>query len=334
MAELLVTNQVGAREDLADLIAIADQKATPLVSGARKSSSPTNVLFSWLTDGYDQPSLAGVLSNEDANTFANPAAQRARLHGRVMKVRRLPKVDDMAESISDVAGIGIKKEMSRAITKSLKELARDWESIFCSDQDSAEQTGSTPFKTRGLGAWVNDSATGDLPVPAEYRTPATSISTATIANTTETVVQNLLQSIYEKTGVVGSFTLLCGPTLKRAFAAMTQTQFSTVNPGASVRVYNADLVANKIESKIDVFVGDFGALALTPSLFLRKDVSEAASLRSGFILDMDGVHIRYNRRPRYTPLENAGGGPRGIIDAIAALQVDNPLNHGAIKTAA
>lgn len=336
MAELLVTSQVGAREDLSDLIAVADQKSTPLVSAAKKSSAATNVLFSWQADSLDTPQLAGVMSNADAATFVNPAAARARLYGRVQKMWRLPKVDDLAESVSDVAGVGTKKEMARAIAKGIKELGRDLEAVFCSDQDSQEQSApSTPYLTRGLGSWINNSVQADTAtaVPAAYRTPAASISTATLANTTDTVVQGLLQSIYEQTGKSKTFTLLCGPMLKRAFTGFTQVQFGTANTGAVVRTFNQNMTDNTIEYKVDVFIGDFGELRLVPSLFLRKDVSDAASLRSGFIVDMDGVSIRYNRRPRYKPLEDAGGGPRGIIDTIAALQVDNPLTHGAIKTA-
>jgi hypothetical protein len=69
-------------------------------------------------------------------------------------------------------------------------------------------------------------------------------------------------------------------------------------------------------------------------LFLAKDQVTASQLRRGYILDMDGVSIRYNRRPRYMPLDDAGGGPRGIVDTIAALQVDNPLVHGKIASTA
>ena len=335
MAELLPSNQVGAREDLADLIAIADQKATPLVSAARKSTAPTNPLFSWLVDGYAAVDRSGVLSNEDATTFSNPAEQRARLYGRIQKLWRKPKVSDIAESVTDVAGIGIKREMANAVTRSLKEIARDLEATFCSDQDSTEESGATPFKTRGLGSWISSSAQADsgTAVPTAYRTPSTSISTATIADTTESVIQGLLQSVYEQTGKSKTFTLLCGPTLKRRFTEMTQVQFGTTNTAAVVRTYNADLSDNKISYKVDVFSGDFGEIMLVPSLYIRTDVSSAASLRSGFLVDMDGVHIRYNRRPRYTPLPDLGGGPRGVIDTIAALQVDNPLTHGKIATA-
>jgi len=300
MAELLPSLQVGAREDLADLIAIADQKATPLVSAARKSTAPTNPLFSWLVDGYAAVDRSGVLSNEDATTFSNPAEQRARLYGRIQKLWRKPKVSDIAESVSDVAGLGIKREMANAVTRSLKEIARDLEATFCSDQDSSEESGATPFRTRGLGSWISSSAQSDAgtAVPAAYRTPSTSISTATIADTTESVIQGLLQSVYEQTGKSKTFTLLCGPTLKRRFTEMTQVQFGTTNTAAVVRTYNADLSDNKISYKVDVFSGDFGEIMLVPSLYIRTDVSAAASLRSGFLVDMDGVHIRYNRRPR------------------------------------
>lgn len=335
MAELIQLNQVGAREDLADLIAIADQKATPLVSAARKSTAPTNPLFSWLVDGYAPVSRSGVRENEDATTFVDPAAQRARLYGRVQKLWTNPKVSDVAENVSDVAGIGTKREMARAIKKSLVEIARNCEATFCSDTDSREETSAQPRLTRGLGAWVSNSAQSDsaTAVPADYRTPAASISTASMANTTESVVQGLMQSIYQRTGKAKTFTMLCGPSLKRTFSNMTQVQFGTSNPAAVVRTFNADLSENKLEYKVDVFSGDFGELLLVPSLYLRTDVSEAASLNSGFILDMDGIHLRYNRRPRYMPIPDLGGGPRGIVDTIAALQVDNPLTHGKIASA-
>ena len=335
MAELLPSLQVGAREDLADLIAIADQKATPLVSAARKSTAPTNPLFSWLVDGYAAVDRSGVLSNEDATSFSNPAAHRERLYGRIQKLWRKPKVSDIAESVSDVAGLGIKREMANAVSRSLKEIARDLEATFCSDQDSQAESGANPFKTRGLGSWISSSAQSDsgTAVPAAYRTPSASISTATIADTTESVIQGLLQSVYQQTGKSKTFTLLCGPTLKRRFTEMTQVQFGTSNPAAVIRTFNADLSENKLEYKVDVFSGDFGEIMLVPSLYIRTDVSDAASLRSGFLLDMDGIHLRYNRRPRYTPLPDLGGGPRGVIDTIAALQVDNPLTHGKIATA-
>jgi hypothetical protein len=277
-----------------------------------------------------------VLSNQDATTFSNQAANRARLYGRIQKMWRLPKVDDLAESVSDVAGIGRKREMARSVTRSLQELARDLESVFCSDQDSTEQSGTTPYKTRGLGSWISNSAQSDsaTAVPAAYRTPAASITTTATNSITDGTIQALLQSLYEQCGKNKSYTLLCGPTLKRRFTGFQQVQFGSTNTGATVRLFNQDAADLSYTAKIDLFSGDFGDLALTPSLFLAKDQVTASQLRRGYILDMDGVSIRYNRRPRYMPLDDAGGGPRGIVDTIAALQVDNPLVHGKIASTA
>ena len=249
---------------------------------------------------------------------------------------RLPKVDDLAESISEVAGIGRKREMARSVTRSLQELARDLESVFCSDQDSTEQSGATPYKTRGLGSWISNSAQSDsaTAVPAAYRTPAASISTTATNSITDGTIQALLQSLYEQCGKNKSYTLLCGPTLKRRFTGFQQVQFGSTNTSAVVRTFNQNSEDMSYYAKVDLFVGDFGDLALTPSLFLAKDQVTASQLRRGYILDMDGVSIRYNRRPRYMPLDDAGGGPRGIVDTIAALQVDNPLVHGKIASTA
>jgi len=336
MAELLITNQVGAREDLADLIAVADQKSTPLLSMARKSAEATNPLFSWLVDNLNDPQLDGVLSNQDATTFANEAAGRARLYGRIQKIWRLPKVDDLAESVSDVAGIGRRKEMAKAVTKAMQEVARDLESIFCSDNDSQEQSGVNPYKTRGLGSWISNSAQSDTAtaVPAAYRTPAASISTTATNSITDSTIQALLQSLYEQTGKSKSYTFLCGPTLKRRFTSFQQTQFGSTNVASAIRLFNQDSSDASYYAKVDLFSGDFGDLVLTPSLFLAKDQTAATQLRRGYILDMDMVSIRYNRRPRYTPLPDLGGGSRGIVDAIAGLQVDNPLAFGKIASTA
>lgn len=336
MAELLVTSQVGAREDLADLIAVADQKSTPLLSMASKSKEATNPLFSWLVDNLNDPVLTGVLSNADASTFADPASGRARLYGRIQKLWRLPKVDDLAENVSDVAGVGRKREMARAVTKTLQELARDLESVFCSDNDSVAQSGSTPYSTRGLGSWISNSAQADTAtaVPASYRTPAASITTAGTNSITDGTIQGLLQSIYTQTGKSKSFTMLCGPTLKTRFTSFQQTQFGSTNTGSTVRLFNQDSESAQYYAKVDLFVGDFGELVLTPSLFLAKDQLAASQLRRGYILDMDMVKIRYNRRPRYMPLPEMGGGPRGIVDAIVGLQVDNPLTFGKIASTA
>jgi hypothetical protein len=338
MPLLTINDQLskGLREDLSDLIAVVDAKSKPLLALAKKGAELVNPdVFSWQADGYNAPSFAGVMAGDDVSAWDSPAAQRAKLSGRCQKFRRSIMVDDFAANISDVAGVGRKKEMARGAAKSIEELGRDIEAAFCSDSDSVQQTGaSTPYRTRGLGSWIASAAQSDLPVPADYRSVAGAISTTVTDSITEGSIQNLLQAIYEQTGTVKNLVLLCGPTLKRRFTEFTRTQAGSANVALNVKTYNTPAADRKITSTVDVFEGDFGSLQLLPSLLLAQDQNAATQSRRGYIIDPDMVEVRYGRRPAFRELEDRGGGPRGIIDAIAGLVVHSPRGLGKIASTA
>ena len=185
----------------------------------------------------------------------------------------------------------------------------------------------------GLGKWIQSGAQTDLPVNAAYRTPSASINTTATTSLTEANVQDLLQSIYQQTGSVKTYRLVCGPNLKRAFTGFTRTQFASTNVASAIRTLNSDAESKKITSTVDIFEGDFGTLELVPSLFLALDASTAEQLSRGYVLDMDMIELRYNRKPRFQELEDRGGGSRGIVDAICALCVKSPLGLGKFDPA-
>jgi hypothetical protein len=333
MPATLITSQTGIRQDLSDLIAVVDAKTCPVISMAKKGAEPINPLTQWQADAFNAATVpAGVLSNTDVSSsdFVDNAANRVLLSARIQKFREVPSVDDLAQHVSEVAGIGKKKEMARAVSKSLEQMKRAMEAAFCSDQESVEQSGATPYKTRGLGKWIQNGAQVDLPVNSAYRTPTASINTTVTASLTENNIQDMLQSLYEQTGKAQTYSLVCGPALKRQFTSFTRTQFASTNVASAIRVLNQK-DDNKIVSTVDIFEGDFGTLELIPSLFLAKDTAvNAAAVQNGrgYVLDMDMVELRYNRKPRFQELEDRGGGPRGIVDAICALCVKSPLALG------
>ena len=333
MPATLITSQTGIRQDLSDLIAVVDAKTCPVISMAKKGSEPISPLTQWQADAFNAATVpAGVLSNTDVSSsdFVDNAANRVLLSARIQKFREVPSVDDLAQHVSEVAGIGKKKEMARAVSKSLEQMKRSMEAAFCSDQEGVEQSGATPYKTRGLGKWIQNGAQSDLPVNAAYRTPTASINTTVTASLTENNIQDMLQSLYEQTGKSQTYSLVCGPALKRQFTSFTRTQFASTNVASAIRVLNQK-DSSKIVSSVDIFEGDFGTLELIPSLFLAKDATvNAAAVQNGrgYVLDMDMVELRYNRKPRFQELEDRGGGPRGIVDAICALCVKSPLALG------
>ena len=326
-------NFSGLREDLADVISIVDNKNTPVTSTARKGADITNPgVFSWQADEYKDPSFDGVLTNADVSTFDDASSSRALLSGRAMKFRRSIKVDDYTQ-ISDIAGIGKNKAFAHSVSKSLVELKRDIESAVCSDRDSQEQASTNPYRTRGLGSWINASAQTDLPVAAAFRTPSGSINTTATASLTESEVQAVLQSMYTVTGTMSSMMLVCGPELKRAFTNFTRFAGGGDNKaGLSIRTFTQSAESKKIVASIDSFHGDFGVLDIVPSLFLAKEQASAVQLARGYVMSPEMVELRYGRRPRFQELEDMGGGKRALVDAIAALVCMNP--KGLAKFAA
>jgi|688.fasta_scaffold02276_9 hypothetical protein len=334
MSQGLVHPAVGLREDLADVISVIDAKNTPVTSRIKSGSDLNNgSVFSWQADSYNDPSFDGVLTNADVTTFDDPAKNRALLSGRAQKYRRSIKVDDFAQNVDNIAGVGKKKEMARGVSRALVELKRDIEASFCSDAESQEQNGATPFKTRGLGKWIQASAQSDLPVPAAFRTPSASVDTTGTSTLTEAIVAGILQSVYEQTGTIDTMDLVCGPNLKKRFAEFTRYTSGGTNTAISTRQYTASLKDKTVISAVDTYVGDFGTISLVPTLFNAKDAAAAVQLARGYLLNMDMLEVRYGRRPRFQELEDQGGGPRGLIDAIAALVCWNPKGLGKFAAA-
>jgi hypothetical protein len=329
MSQGLVHPATGLREDLADVISVIDQKNTPVTSRIKSGSDLTNgSVFSWQADSYNDPSFDGVLTNSDVTTFDDPAKNRVLLSGRAQKFRRSIKVDDFAQNVDNIAGVGKKKEMARGVSRALIELKRDMESAFCSGNDSQEQSGTNPYKTRGLGSWISSSAQTDLPVPASFRTPSASINTTATSSLTESDVAAVLQSVYEQTGTIDTMDLVTGPNLKKRFSEFTRYTSGGSTTALSTRQYTAPLNDRTIINAVDAYIGDFGSITLVPTLFNAKDQTAAVSSARGYLLNFDMLESRYGRRPRFQELEDQGGGPRGLVDAIAALVCWNPKGLG------
>jgi hypothetical protein len=257
--------------------------------------------------------------------FSDATANRVLLSARAQKMRRTVRVSDFQANLADVAAIGRKKEFARSTAKALTELKRDIEATISSDNDSVEGSGSVAYKTRGLGSWIANAAQTDLPVPASQRTPSASLNNTTTATLTETNLQNVLQSIYEQTGSQDRLILVAGPSLKKAISNMTRFTVNATSDVFSMRQTTQAATSNRLVSNISFYEGDFSTVEIVTSLFLAANAStDAEKYARGYVMSPDHLMLRYGRRPRFQELEDQGGGPRGLVDAIISLAVMSP----------
>jgi hypothetical protein len=335
-----------AREDLADYIAIVDQKSTPLVSMAPKGKDLGNMQFSWLVDNYQAPQLQGVVDGTDVtvSSASNPVTNRTRLNNYAQAFRRDLRVGFIAQT-QDVAGVT--NEIANGVAKKLVELKRDMEATFaCTNQASQADNGSNPYLTGSLGNWLtstNSSNIGACASGSAFLPASAAIDTTASASFTEATAQNVLTAIYGNTGVFRDYDAILGTTLKRAFTNLTAGGLSSINGAGttntytqtSVRTFNQELSADTFKASIDIFEGDFGRLVLHPSVFVGGKNSAALSAQAykGYVIPMDMLEIRYSKLPEVLNLPDAGGGPARLVQAIAGLVVKNPSGFGMFNGA-
>lgn len=334
MAALTEREQVGKRQDLRDAITYADRKKTRFLSRVKKGTEPSNVLMEWPVDNYPEPRAEGVVDEEDATDFENFAAGRKMLNNRLEIFERKPKVSRLANKVSNVAGVGKRKEMAKSIAKAIVMLKRDIEFRCLGDGEAQEDNGTVGNKTRGFGKWVQATAQDLLPVPADYRPAAAQIDASTaMANYVDDTIINVMAALYDVTGDEEmSLNGYCGSTFKRAVSKLTL--YAKSESGFEVvRRFNQNGTGKSINMSVDVLETDFGTATLQLASFINTggDHRSAASKRLCLLLDMDMVEVRFSEDPNYRPLEDAGGGPRGIAEAICGTVCLNPKGLAAFR---
>lgn len=324
----------GNREDLLDVISVVDSKNTPISSSVAKVGADLNNpgLYSYQADSYNSPSFDGIVDNADVTEFDDPTKNRVLLSARSQKFRRTIRVSDFQQNVQDVAGVGKKKEMARGTARAITELKRDIEAAISSDNDSQEGSGSVAYKLRGLGSWISNSAQSDLPVPASQRTPAGSIDATATTALTESKLQDILQSIYEETGTTDRLVAVVGPALKKAITNFTRFTVNSTSNTFNLRQTTQNAESGRLVSNVSFYEGDFSTVEIVPSLLLAAGAStDAEKFARGYIMNADHLMLRYGRRPRFQELEDQGGGPRGLVDAIVSLAVMTPRAMGKLN---
>ena len=311
-------NSVGQREDLSDVLTILEPESTPFVSMANKATA-TGTFFEVQVDDLSTANFDGVNEGEDVTAFDNKAANSARIGNYIQKFRRTYAVSDIAELV-DTAGVA--NEFAASEAKAVREIKRDLEAAVCSAQDRQADSGAgAPYKTRGMFKWLGVGGQ-----PSDVPTFAQNVANDTTGTQTEATFNSVLQELYEANGMPGGqLTLIAGPQLKKEISDFARQAggagfaFSVTQPAES----------KKITLTVNLYEGDFGTIAIVPSVFLnRTSGSSTIDGDAGLLIDPEYVAIHTLKAESNSELENQGGGRRGFCDVIAGLACHMPKAHG------
>ena len=311
-------NTVGQREDLSDVLTILEPESTPFVSMANKATA-TGTFFEVQVDDLSVVDFSGVGEGEDVTSFSNKAENRARIGNYIQKFRRTYAVSDIAELV-DTAGVA--NEFAASEAKAVREIKRDLEAAVCSAQDRQADSGAgAPYKTRGMFKWLGVGGQ-----PSDVPAFAQNVANDTTGTQTEATFNSVLQELYEANGMPGGqLTLIAGPQLKKEISDFARQaggagfSFSVTQPAES----------KKITLTVNLYSGDFGDVAVVPSVFLnRTSGSSTIDGDAGLLIDPEYVAIHTLKAESNSELENQGGGRRGFCDVIAGLACHMPKAHG------
>ena len=345
MPALIEPELVGKRQDLSDMMYIADRKVTPGISSIKKGEALSNMLYDFIVKSYGARKKGGVPDGKDVSAFDAQSPKRL-LQARGEVFRRAPMVGFIAQQMSLNGGVAATPNaMNEAKADQLIEHKRDIEKEMWSNQDSRPDDGVNGSQARGFGRWIYDGAatltldpadlsptTGffELPIPADVRTPANQIYTGSIAAMTQAQFEALIQAKYENTGASSDLRGFVTPVIKNRIGFFSRYQPDVSGYTSRVFVSTGFLEGNTLfGATVDVYRSDWGTFELFPIL-----VDFTPTPYTGYFLDMAQPRIRSAGTYDTSDLPNLGGGPRTLIQSILSWFVGDPRAHAKIAGSA
>lgn len=299
---------VGNREDLSNIIYDISPTQTPFVSGiAKVTATATN--HEWQTDSLAAASNNAVIEGEDATTTA--ATPTVRLGNYTQISDKVPRVTRTQRQI-DSAGRG--DEMDYQVMKMAKELKRDMEKVLLSNKAKVAGSEAVARELAGIESWIATNtdlgATGTAPTGngTDARGAGTPRAFA------QSQLDGILASIWDEGGEPD--TIMVGSGIKQQLSGL-------VNGGAAGAAQRTvDGNASTVNTAIDIYVSDFGSLAVVPNRFQVQD--------SMLVLQMDMWAMASITEFEETPLAKVGDSDRVQLLSEYTLEARNEKASGIV----
>jgi hypothetical protein len=247
-------DQVGIREDLADIIYDVSPEETPFFSNAGKMDVDSTK-FEWQTDSLASVSTTVAVEGADASFAA--ASPTARLDNQTEIITKTAVTSGTLEA-TDRAGRA--REMAYQLVKRGKELRRDAEHHLVGIHNpKAAGNATTARETASYATWIKTNASvgaGGNVTNGGLGTHAPTVGTARAF--TETLLGDVIDSCWNAGG--NPNIIMCGSFQKRVLNGFAGNADSRDVKAEGKKVINA----------ISVYESDYGLMKVVPNRFCKS----------------------------------------------------------------
>jgi hypothetical protein len=296
--EITTYGAVGAREDLADVIANISPTDAWFTSNSG-SATATQRYHEWQTDVLKTPAANAVAEGADATNDSFTASARTGNYCQI--IRATFTVTDTVEATTYA---GRKSEIGYETEKKLKELAMDTEYALLINAASASASAGSARTLKGVLGWL----TTNTAASAASATPSAS----------EAKLNDILQAMWAVGGKPSA--LLVGGALKRVVSSFTgnNTKFNTMTS------------QGEVNAAVEVYRSDFGAVTVN----LSTIISAAAPTKIIAFGDMGLWRKAWLRKPKVEKLARTGSATKYMIEEELTLEALNEKGTGLVHLAA
>lgn len=299
---------IGNREDLVDVIYDISPTETPFMSGiAKVQATATN--HEWQTDSLAAAANNAVIEGDDATTTA--ATPTVRLGNYTQISDKVPRVTRTQRQVNS-AGRG--DELDYQIMKMGKALKRDMETALLANKAKAVGSESVARELAGIESWIATNFNGGTGAVAPTGDGTDARTAGTNRAFDEADLKTILAACYDEGGdpdliMLGSFN-------KQAMSSFVGGGTS----GPAQRTVDGD--ATRVNTAIDIYVSDFGSLAVRPNRFQVQN--------SCLVLEMDLWAMATLAEFQETPLAKTGDSDRVQLLSEYTLEARNEKGNGIV----
>jgi hypothetical protein len=314
----------GIKEDVSDLIFDISPTEKPFTSAVRKVKAIQSK-HEWQKDSLSDASATASAIVEGDDATANTADPTVRLNNQLQTFRKVVAVSGKVRAQEHY---GRSDEFEYQLKKRMAELGRDLEAALTQNNAATAGSASSAPLMASFESWIASASTalgnyvsmgtGTAQTTPGYSsslyTPVTAPTDSTVAGTlTEAGLKYVIRECWNKGGEPDQ--VICGAIVKQ--------KISGSFTGIATRFKNvAGNTQASIISGADVYVSDFGEIAIVPSRFVRA--------RTVLVVDTSQVAIASLRGFRVEQLGKTGDSSRAQIVGDYTLEMRNDLAHGKI----